>query len=90
MSSETYGYPLANFLEYFRASAHQLMRKQWAHRSRDDATAQSGVNRSLDSKVWPLYSSALGVRALRLADSLQKRFRDNGRGNGLLVIGRRI
>ncbi|ABC22923.1 class I SAM-dependent methyltransferase [Rhodospirillum rubrum] len=90
VSSETYGYPLANFLEYFRASAHQLMRKQWAHRSRDDATAQSGVNRSLDSKVWPLYSSALGVRALRLADSLQKRFRDNGRGNGLLVIGRRI
>jgi SAM-dependent methyltransferase len=53
------------------------------------ATAQSGVERGLEARLWPLQASLPGRLLFRAAFRLQKIFRHRDLGTGYLAVARR-
>lgn len=93
-SLHSYGFPLANFIEPIRAWHHgRLLARQTqqgdAELARKDGTEQSGISRSLEKRLYPLYANLLGSLFMKAAFSLQKRFLNSDRGTGYLVLARR-
>jgi SAM-dependent methyltransferase len=87
---QTYGFPLANVLEPIRAMHHarQLRRRGTAADDKHESSAQSGVERGLEARVFPLQSSWLGVQALRICCELQELFASTDLGTGFFVTAR--
>lgn len=91
---ECYGYPLANIVEplriYFYAKA---LRRETSRGSaqalRDEHNNRSGVERTTESRFYPLLASWLGVTLIRLACRVQTWFLDTDQGNGYLILARR-
>ena len=85
---EIYGFPLANIiaplqsLRYRRKLATQQVRGAEDPGGRVANTAQSGVSRSTECKLYPYYSSYLGLVALRASCRIQAWFRETELGNG--------
>jgi SAM-dependent methyltransferase len=92
-SVRCYGFPLLNLLQPLSnfAGRRKMKAKRHASRSIDaaDATAHSGVDRALESKVFWLYGNFLSKIMFRLACSLQRRFYNGRRGTGYLVVARK-
>jgi SAM-dependent methyltransferase len=86
---ECYGFPLSNLVEPLRAASHQraLRRRQSAGLA--EATAQSGVSRGLEARLWPLQASLPGRLLFRAAFHLQTLFRHRDLGTGYLALLRR-
>jgi SAM-dependent methyltransferase len=80
---ESYGYPLSNITMRVRAG---VVRWKGTRGKAADLTAQSGVEREVETRAWPLLSSWLGSRALMFFCWLQKRFRNTDLGEGYIVI----
>ena len=90
---ECYGFPLATILEWPRAWVYgRQLRKANANPESGSAerTAQSGTNRSVDSRFWPFLASPLGTAMIQLFAWLQKPFMKTALGNGYLVVARKI
>jgi hypothetical protein len=52
-------------------------------------TAQSGVDRHLESRFYPLYAGWLGTTFMRACFLAQRLFVQTELGNGLVVVARR-
>jgi SAM-dependent methyltransferase len=86
---ECYGFPLSNLIEPLRIRAHRRALRRRTAGGLPEATAQSGVERSLETRLWPLQASAPGRLLFRAAFRLQKAFRRRDLGTGYLVVARR-
>lgn len=88
---ECYGFPLANLLERVRAAqcARQLAERDGGHHDREARTAASGVERTTETRLFPVYAGPLGSRMIRLCCAAQKLFLHTDLGNGLLALARR-
>lgn len=88
---ETYGFPATWLIERVRlwARTAQLRRRgvDTAALVRGDAklTAQSGIERDLETKLFPLYGSGIGRRCFRWAARAQEHFSDTDWGISYLV-----
>lgn len=86
---ECYGYPLANIMEKVRVFAYARKARENADASMDTATGQSGVNRPIESKAWPLLAHGPGRWAMNAAIVAQRPFLGRDLGNGYLMRARR-
>jgi SAM-dependent methyltransferase len=86
---ECYGFPLSNWIEPLRAGSHRRALSRRAAQGMQEATAQSGIERGLEARLWPLQASAPGRLLFRAAFGLQKAFRHRDLGTGYLVLARR-
>ncbi len=88
---QCYGFPLANLMERLsaRVYARQTRKRGGAEMSQDDRTGASGSDRSLLTRIWPIYSSFAGTLAMRLAFKAQKMFLNGDRGIGYLIVARK-
>lgn len=88
-SIECYGFPLANALEILGEGRYQVdprvAEAPASVESRDDNTANSGVDRSSDAKWFPLLKSWPGKAALMAALVAQRPFLGTEMGNGYLL-----
>ena len=82
---ECYGFPLANVLEAIRARTFQ----RGAADGRVGATAASGVERSVERRMWPLQTSLAGQLAMRTLCRLQDSFLHRELGNGFIAVARK-
>lgn len=84
---ETYGFPLINLIEPVRALHHgrQLRRRGKAADNKEEGSAHSGIDRSLETRLYPLQSSRLGVGILKVCGRLQEIFGGRELGTGYLV-----
>ncbi len=85
LALECYGFPLANILEAIRARTFQ----RGAREDRRIATAESGVERSVERRMWPLQISFVGQLAMRGLCRAQGAFLDRELGNGFIVVARK-
>lgn len=86
---ECYGFPLSNVVEPLRAWSHRRALQRREAMGLQESTAQSGVERGLEARLWPLQASAPGRLLFRAAFHLQKVFRNRDLGTGYLVLARR-
>jgi SAM-dependent methyltransferase len=86
---ECYGFPLSNLIEPLRAWSHRRALRRRTAGGLEEATAQSGVERGLEARLWPLQASAPGRLLFRAAFRLQEAFRHRDLGTGYLVLARR-
>lgn len=86
---ECYGFPLSNLVEPLRAWSHRRALRHRKRASLQEATAQSGVERGLEARLWPLQASAPGRLLFRAAFRLQEIFRKRDLGTGYLALARR-
>lgn len=88
---QCYGFPLANFMERLSARVYaNLTRKRGGDEMDQNArTGASGSDRSLLTRIWPIYSSLPGTLAMRLVWKVQRMFLNGDRGIGYLVVARK-
>jgi SAM-dependent methyltransferase len=90
---ENYGFPLANMLEPFRSRMHaaEMARddREGNNHQRDKATAQSGINRKTDTRMYPLLQSLPGRLIMNMAFRMQTFFLNRDLGNGYLAVARK-
>lgn len=86
---ECYGFPLSNWVEPLRAASHRRALARRSSQGMPEATAQSGVSRGLEARLWPLQASLPGRLLFRAAFGAQKLFRHRDLGTGYLVLARR-
>ena len=86
---ECYGFPLSNLVEPLRAWSHARALRRGAGEEKAAATAQSGVARGLEARLWPLQAGLPGRLLFRAAFRLQTIFRHRDLGTGYLVLARR-
>ena len=87
---ECYGFPLSNLVEPLRAWSHARALRRRDRQGMADATAQSGVERGLEARLWPLQAALPGRLLFRAAFRLQEMFRHRDLGTGYLVLARRV
>jgi SAM-dependent methyltransferase len=89
---ECYGFPLSNLVEPLRAWSHARALRRAAGRKEDmaAATAESGIERGLEARLWPLQAGLPGRLLFRAAFRLQELFRHRDLGTGYLVLARRV
>lgn len=88
---ECYGFPLANFLERVgnrRYTRHERVESAPTTESRDANTAQSGIDRTSDTKWYPLLRSLPGRAAIAAATYIQRPFLATEWGNGYVLVAR--
>jgi SAM-dependent methyltransferase len=87
---ECYGFPLANLTEALGARPYRkMLADRSAEASKEEASADSGVERSHATRLLRLLDSAPGKLALRIALSMQSAARTTDWGSGYLVLARR-
>ncbi len=88
---QCYGFPLANFMERLsaRVYANQTRKRGGDEMNQDERTDASGSDRSLLTRIWPIYSSFPGTLAMRLVWKVQKMFLNGDRGIGYLIVARK-
>lgn len=89
-----YGFPIANIIEPIRSLYHgKLLQRSSKHQLSDEnkknKTDQSGIHRSLEKKLFPLYSNPFGVLFMRIAFWMQQQFLQTDLGTGYIVQARR-
>lgn len=85
---ECYGFPLSNLVEPLRAWSHRRALRRRTGGGLPEATAESGVSRGLEARLWPLQASLPGRLLFLAAFHLQKIFRHRDLGTGYLVVAR--
>jgi len=90
-STETYGFPLSNALLLLRARVHarDLVGRNALANDRARNNDMSGVERSAESRLYPLLKSFPGVMAMRLALFLQDMSAKKNWGTGYLLLARK-
>lgn len=89
---QSYGYPLANIMERLSARiyARQTARRGGDDMKQNERTEESGSDRSLLTKLWPVYSSLPGTLMMKLMWRIQRRYLDTDHGIGYLAVARKL
>jgi SAM-dependent methyltransferase len=94
---ESWGYPLANMIRPLRLLKYKLK----LHRrgstedtgaqggARAELSAESGVDRSFEGRLYPLQASRVGTLVMRLFLGVQSGFANTDLGNGYLLSARK-
>lgn len=87
---ECYGYPVANVMERWRANAYktQLEEKQSGRLSAQGLTDESGSDRRIESRMWPIFARWPVALAMLAFCHLQRVFLSADLGNGYIVRAR--
>ena len=90
----SYGFPLSNIVEPIRAAHHGKLLKKRATEGTSptgmrESTEQSGISRSLETILYPIYRNFVGVSLMKLAFWMQRRFLRTDLGTGYIVLARR-
>jgi len=87
---ECYGFPLANIIKPIRALYHAKQLKCRLHTgekyNQRAYTDRSGVERSLEKRLYPLQGSWLGTKIMQFFFKIQNIFSDTNLGNGFLAL----
>jgi SAM-dependent methyltransferase len=85
---ENWGFPLANIIRPLRIRKYKRKLNQHgdADKSRDLYSAESGIERTVEMKVYPLQASWFGVLAMKLFFGLQGLFSRTELGEGFLLL----
>ncbi|MBI1391157.1 MAG: methyltransferase domain-containing protein [Alphaproteobacteria bacterium] len=89
---ETYGFPLANMIESMRAGRDRRyleMTPAEIAESQAANSARSGVDRSIETRLFPYYARFPGSIILHTANLMQRAFLQAPWGNGLIAIARK-
>lgn len=90
---ECYGFPLANLLEMIVGPVYQRRLKAAGsdntHVDKASQTAQSGIERNADVKMFSVYAKAPGSLVMRAMIFAQQFFLKSGFGNGYLVVAKK-
>jgi len=89
---ESYGFPITNIISPMRARIHakQLVRRQQAGTDTPAFhSSESGIERQVESKLFPMMTNFAGRLAMRLAFKLQYWTRHTNLGMGYLAIVKR-
>lgn len=86
---ESYGFPLANLLEGVRAISHSKIfsRQKKLPIGDKSSTEKSGIDRSLEVRIFPLQASWPGKAIMKFFFFLQTFFLKHDIGNGYIVTG---
>ena len=92
---ECYGFPLANLIEPLRAGYHRRQivsseKQRGTEDSKTRSTHRSGIERSLEARLFPLQASWPGTAAMRLAFWLQNQFLTRDWGMGYIALARKL
>lgn len=82
---ENYGFPLSNLIEPANAWAHARALKRRDDVDRDARSGESGVKRTVETRLYPLMTSLPGRLAMRAACGVQHWFRGSELGNGFVL-----
>jgi SAM-dependent methyltransferase len=88
---DCYGFPVANWMEHLRARTYAKAMEGEAKRGKSESafTADSGTDRTVESRFWRLFASMPASMAMRAAMRAQLPFLSTDLGNGYLVTARR-
>lgn len=90
----SYGWPLSNLIDPIRSWVHgRKLKSEGSHSSKKaivERSLQSGVERSVEVRLYPLYAGFLGRMLFSFSIFLQKRFLFSDRGTGYLLRAHRI
>lgn len=87
---ECYGVPLANIIDPIRARHHaKLLEQEAGEDGPAKHTARSGVERTLENKLYFLQASWVGTKTLQLFCGVQGWFTNTELGNGYLLSAQR-
>jgi SAM-dependent methyltransferase len=88
---QTYGFPLVNVIQPVRAlhQGRQLRKRGELAQDKDHGSSQSGIERGLETRLFPLQASWVGTRVMRTCCWLQDRFADTELGPGYFVTAHR-
>lgn len=90
---ECYGFPLATVIEPIRARYHAQQLKQQVYGGNkvdhQSYTDRSGIERSLERRLYPLQANWLGAKVMQFFCALQGIFSNTDWGNGFLVLCRK-
>lgn len=86
-----YGFPLANIMEKIAAPIYERQLAKPTKEELDQAgrTGESGTDRRLLTRLWPIYSTFPARYAVQGALALQRRFLGSDRGIGYILIARK-
>lgn len=90
---ENYGFPMANMIDPFRSWLHArsiIARQKEGNNDRENNNDLSGVERSAETRLYPLLKSFPGRVLMQLAYFLQDKTVSRGLGNGYLVIAKKV
>lgn len=85
-SVECYGFPLANLIEPLRACYHANRLRRRAVLNQVDASLRSGIERSLETRFYPLQASLAGTLCIKFFFALQTLFLKTSLGTGFIVL----
>jgi SAM-dependent methyltransferase len=91
---ECYGFPVSNLLELAGIAFYRRMLKARGHTNPDSEemkarTAQSGTNRSVHTRFWPVFASWPVAAAYDLISKIQNLTLETNLGNGFILIARK-
>jgi len=90
ISVEIYGFPISNLVEPVRNAYHNKRLKRGANqRDMKTATENSGVDRDLEARLFPLMTHFPGRQIFQLGVQVQKIFRNTELGTGWLASARK-
>jgi SAM-dependent methyltransferase len=87
-----YGFPVANLMERIAAPiyARQLSASKRAEIDKAERTGESGSDRRLLTRLWPVYKVFPARNILQSILALQRRFLRSDKGIGYIMIARKI
>jgi SAM-dependent methyltransferase len=88
---ETWGFPLANAIAPVRAlaNARRLRARGDSATDKHHGSVNSGIERGVEAKLFPLQASWLGVKVMQACFGVQKAFSHTELGTGYLAVASR-
>ena len=87
---ETYGFPLANITSWLRNLLYARKNKVESTLEVIEKTKRSGVERTIEQRVFPILSSPIGRFFLSVSYFLQSLFVKSEFGDGYIVLARKV
>lgn len=85
-----YGFPISNMIEPVRNAYHgRLLKRGASDRDMKAATENSGVDRDLESRLFPLMASFPGRQLFDVGVAMQRLLRHSNLGTGWIATGRK-
>lgn len=86
---ECYGFPLANATEWFGNRVYRKLIQRRGEKTKEQASASSGIDRSSYSRLGKLIVSVPGKATIAMAFALQAMTRNTDWGSGYLLLASR-
>lgn len=85
-----YGFPISNMIEPVRNAYHgRLLKRGASDRDMKAATENSGVDRDLESRLFPLMARFPGKQLFDVGVAMQRLLRNSSLGTGWIATGRK-